>query len=151
MINHIRTLQATRDNIIKVVDSLSLEQLNKIPAGYNNNVIWNAAHCVVTQQLLVYKLSGEQPRVSDELIAAYKIGAQPSGDVTEEFVAEIKSMLIDSITWMEEDYAKGLFKGYNEYTTSYNVTLSSTDDAILFNNVHEALHLGYIMAMRKVL
>jgi hypothetical protein len=35
----------------------TLEQLNKIPEGYNNNLIWNIAHVVVVQQMLVYKLS----------------------------------------------------------------------------------------------
>ena len=52
---------------------------------------------------------------------------------------------------MEEDYHKGVFKTYNEYTTSYNVTLNNIEKAIMFNNVHEGLHLGYIMALKKAL
>ena len=39
------------------IDRLTLEQLNKVPQGFKNNVIWNIVHCIVTQQLLVYKLS----------------------------------------------------------------------------------------------
>ena len=51
---------------------------------------------------------------------------------------------------MQEDYAKGLFKDYTEYTTSANVTLSSVDDAIIFNVYHEGLHLGAILSLLKV-
>jgi hypothetical protein len=29
-----------------------------IPEGFNNNLIWNIGHIIVSQQLLVYKLSG---------------------------------------------------------------------------------------------
>jgi len=39
-----------------MITPFSLEQLNKIPEGFNNNLIWNIAHCVVTQQLLCYKV-----------------------------------------------------------------------------------------------
>ena len=52
--------------------------------------------------------------------------------------------------WMQEDYGKGLFKGYTEYTTSANVTLSSVDDAIIFNVYHEGLHLGAILSLMKL-
>ncbi|MDB9932132.1 hypothetical protein OAD28_05360 [Flavobacteriales bacterium] len=51
---------------------------------------------------------------------------------------------------MEEDLNTEMFKEFKEYTTSYNVTLSNIDDAVKFNNVHEGLHLGYAMALRKM-
>lgn len=151
MKNQINALTATRGNIIKVLDALSIDQLNKVPDGFNNNIIWNAAHCVVTQQLLVYKLSNLEPRVSNELIDVYRKGAKPLGNVNEKFVTELKELLVDSIKWMEEDYKNGIFKDYNEYTTSYNITLKSTDEAISFNTVHEGLHLGYMMAMMRLI
>ena len=36
----------------------SLEQLNAVPEGFNNNILWNIAHTMVTHQLLMYKRSG---------------------------------------------------------------------------------------------
>jgi hypothetical protein len=35
-----------REIFLKILDNHSLEQLNKIPAGYSNNLIWNIAHCI---------------------------------------------------------------------------------------------------------
>ncbi|WAC00870.1 DinB family protein [Lacinutrix neustonica] len=56
------------------LEELSLAQLNAIPNGFNNNVIWNIGHCIVTEQILVYKLSGLKPHVSEALIEKIQKG-----------------------------------------------------------------------------
>jgi len=150
MKNNFNILRITRNNILNSIEELSLEQLNKIPNGFGNNIIWNVAHVLVTQQLLVYKLSGVSPRISDELIDKYKKGTIASSDVSQQEIEEIKNLFIQTVDWLEEDYTNDVFNNYTEYSTSYNITLNSTEDAILFNNVHEGLHFGYIMAMKKM-
>ena len=45
--------QSSRNILHKFLINYSLEQLNKVPEGYNNNLIWNIAHIVVVQQMLV--------------------------------------------------------------------------------------------------
>lgn len=140
-------LRQTRQNILKtLVNQAGKEHM--IPKGFKNSLYWNAAHCLVTQQLLCYKLSGEEVKVDDEIIEAYRKGAAPTDslpDVLE--VAKVKELLITSVDQLEEDYNNGLFKKYSPYTTSYGVTLNSIEDAINFNNIHEGLHFGYMMAM----
>ena len=42
----------------KIIENNSLKDLNKTPNGFNNNIIWNIGHVVVSEQLLAYKLSG---------------------------------------------------------------------------------------------
>ena len=71
----------------------------------------------------------------------------------QEEVNFIKAELLISIETMDNDYKEGLFTGkeYPNYLTSYGVTISSIDVAISFNNIHEALHYGYIMAQKKAL
>ena len=56
----------------RFLEEISLDDLNKIPEGFSNNIIWNIAHVVVTQQLLVYKLSGLPMHVSEEMVAKYR-------------------------------------------------------------------------------
>ena len=48
----------SRQAFIQLIDSLSIEQLNKIPDGYNNNIIWNFGHIVVSTQTLCYVRTG---------------------------------------------------------------------------------------------
>jgi hypothetical protein len=132
-------------------EKYTLEQLNKVPQGFSNNIIWNIGHIVVAQQMLVYLASGKQPMISAELIELYKRGTRPEKDVTQAEADEIKNLLFTTIEKTEQDYKEGLFTGiaYPERKTEFGFVLSSIDDAIAFNNYHEGVHLGVIMGLRK--
>ena len=134
-----------------VLNKFSLEDLNKVPSGFNNNLIWNIAHVIVTQQLLVYNLSGLPMLTSDAMVAKYRKGTKVEGDVTQNEVNEIKSLLFTTLEQMKIDYGTGVFKTYSTYTTSTNSTMACVEDAIQFNNFHEGIHFGYILALKKSL
>jgi hypothetical protein len=143
------TLLKSRELTLKVISNLTNEQLNKIPAGFKNNIVWNVAHLVVTQQLLCYKLSGLDCLISQEFIQKFQKGSSPSYTVSETEFETIKKQLLQFPVVLDEDYAKGVFKNYTEYTTSVNVTLTSIEDAIDFNLLHEGIHLGIILQLLK--
>jgi hypothetical protein len=130
-------------------ENYTLEQLNKIPEGFTNNLIWNIAHILVTQQILVYKLSGLPMMVSDAMVEKYRKGSKPEQDVTQSEADEIKILLFDSLHKLERDYNNGIFVNYQEYPTSTGFILKSVDGAIEFNNFHEGLHIGIMMSIRK--
>jgi len=52
---------------------------------------------------------------------------------------------------LRTDYDAGIFVGYQSYLTSAGVQLESVEDAIVFNNYHEGIHLGYLLGLRKAL
>lgn len=145
-------LPSTRKYLKNVLENNSLEDLNKIPKGFNNNIFWNVAHLVVSQQVLVYKLSGLPLLVSDELVEKYKKGTKPEAPVTQAEVEEIKALLFTPIEKTKEDYYNGVFKEYQEYVvvTTGN-TLRSVEDALQFTVFHEGLHIGYIQALSRAI
>ena len=143
--------KASRKVLSQFLENYTLEQLNKMAPGFNNNLIWNIAHIVVTQQRLVYKFSGVPMIISDELFEKYKGGTKPSQDVTQAEVDEIRSLLFETINQTETDFNNKLFKTYQEYSASIGVTIKNIEGALSFNNYHEALHMGVIMSIRKFL
>lgn len=142
------TLQ-NRKLLYKFLKETPREQLLQIPQGYRNNIWWNIAHVVVTQQLLVYKLGGQEMRVDSALVEKFKKGTVPDGTATDAEIDQVTDLLFDTMVWVREDYGNGIFKAYNEYTTSVNITLRNVEDAIQFNLYHEGLHLGAILALIK--
>ena len=141
----------TRVILKNYLETISLEDLNKIPEGYNNNIFWNIAHLVATQQILVYKFSEVPALVSDELINKYRKGTKPEAEVTQAEVDEVKALLFSTLDQTEEDYKAGKFKTYNSITTSMDSTLTNVDEAIAYNNFHEGIHLGSVLALRHAI
>lgn len=141
--------RVNRKALEKILDKYSLEQLNKVPEGFKNNLIWNVAHVVVTQQLLVYKLSGLPMMIDDKIVDLYKKGTKTERPATALEVAEIKKLLFTTLDKTEKDLQNRVFSNYDDYETSTGFVLKTVQDAINFNNFHEGIHLGYILALKK--
>lgn len=144
------TLQ-NRKNLLAILENTPKEELLRIPKEFRNNIWWNIAHVVVTQQILVYKFSGVPMLVSEELVAKFMKGTVPDGAASDDEIAQITGVLVSTIERTQEDYEAGRFKDFKPYTTSAKVTLNNVQDAISFNNFHEGIHLGSIFALRKML
>ncbi|MEQ6123533.1 DinB family protein [Pseudotenacibaculum sp. MALMAid0570] len=143
-------LKKGRELTIKMIQGLTLEQLHVIPEGFKNNIAWNVAHLVVTQQLLHYRMSENECLVPEELIESYRKGTFPKDVFTQEEFDEVLELFQGLPNTLEEDYNEGVFTQYKEYPTSTGFVLDSIDTAIAFNNFHEAMHLGIIMSLRKL-
>ena len=139
----------TRKFLNSFIENLPLSELNKVPDGFNNNIIWNIAHVIVTQQLLVYNLSGLPTIVSKEMIDSYRKGTRPLRDLNQAEDDAISNLLFSTIEKTKDDYDSKLFQTYNQYTVTTKNTISNVEEAIEFNNFHEGIHLGYILALRK--
>jgi len=139
-----------RGNVLGLIEGLSVAQLNKIPDGYKNNIIWHFGHLLATQQLLTYGLSKNEFLLSDNIIEEFRKGTQPEKPYSEDDIEELKFIFSEVINQTELDYNDGVFTEFSDYPTSFGITLTSIEDAVTFNNVHEGLHMGIIMAMKKL-
>lgn len=139
-----------RQQLEKFFNRFTPEQLNAIPKGYNNNILWNIGHTIATQQLLTYSLSGLTPHLDTDFITTYKKGTKPEGILATQEILEMKSRLFSSLEQLEKDYKAGIFEEFKEYTLSTTGgVLSKVEHAIAFNNFHEGLHLGCCIVLAK--
>lgn len=140
-----------RQLLQKMIQGHTLEQLNTVPPGFNNNIIWNIGHSIVTQQLLIYGLSDQPISLRPEFIAAYRKGSKPEGVIDQEGIDQIDALLMTTLEQLKQDYSNNVFDTFKTYTLgTTGGILSSVEEAIEFNNFHEGLHLGYSMALSKV-
>ncbi|MGC6525662.1 MAG: DinB family protein [Flavobacteriaceae bacterium] len=141
----------TRAILYKFLEQFTLEQLNTVPKGYRNSIYWNIMHVVVTQQLLVYGLSGLPMLIDSQLIEAFRKGTKTEEDASQKDVDLLKGLLTSTIEQTQRDYAAGIFTNYTTYTVSTKSTLTNVEEALEFNNFHEGIHLGYILAMKNTI
>lgn len=141
--------KANRRIFLSMLENYSLEQLNFIPEGYNNNLFWNIAHSAATMQLLVYSLSNSNWRIPKEIVKGYRNGTSPERLYTQQEVDAVKSIIVFSAEQCEKDYKDGYFGDYKGLLTATGFDMKTVEDAINFNLYHEGLHMGYVLAMRR--
>jgi hypothetical protein len=151
MNKQIDVIWGVRKNFLKLVDSLSIEELNKIPTGLSNNIAWNFGHIIVTQQGLCYSRAGLKPVIDEALILKYQRGTKPEGFIDAGEIEYLKTYLFTLIETLKEDMETGMFQSYEKFMTGFGVELGSIEDALSFDAMHEGLHLGYAMAIRKLI
>jgi len=141
----------TRMMFLKFLETYSTEQLLTVPSGFSNHLIWNINHCIVTQQLLIYKLSNQPLMVSDQWVEKYRKGSKPTNFFDENERMLSKNLLFETLQKTEDDLRNGLFKTFTSYQTSTGYEIQSLDAALQFNNFHEGIHLGVMLQIRKFL
>lgn len=146
-----RIWQTSRGLYQNFLDNYSLDQLNTIPAGMSNNLIWNIGHVIVSQQKLVYALSGLPMHISDSLFEKYQNGSRPDGKTTQTEVDEIKKLLSEMVEKTKSDFETGVFKEFHPYQTKTGFHLGTWKEAMEFNNYHEGIHLGIMLQIKKFL
>lgn len=150
MKKHLSILAHNRAIYSRFLKSFSLAQLNTIPEGFNNNIIWNVAHALVTQQSIMYSLSGLMPLVPKEWIDSYRKGTKPEGDVSQEFVDQVYDALTTTMEQLQKDLEADAFKNYTPYTTSTKMELDSLETAFPFVLFHDGVHIGSVLALAKL-
>jgi len=140
-----------RENLANVLQNTDYSDLIYVPDGFKNNIYWNIAHCIATQQLLIYYLSDIPFKIDKYWIETYKKGTFPSSKVSKQEIEDLRFLLGETSKIMARDYDNNLFQNYEKYSTSFNMNLNNVEDAILFNNIHEGIHYGYILAQKKAI
>ena len=140
----------TRINTLKLAEKLNISELNIIPKGHNNNIIWNIGHMMASQQILGYSRSGAEMRVSNELIEKYRKGTSPVGWQEEVPLQELSLLFMETANVFYDDFKIGKLSNYERYATASGVVLENIDDALAYSYGHENLHLGNIATLAKI-
>lgn len=146
----INVLQSGRRYLKDQIDGLTEAQLRRIPDGFNNNVIWHIGHLVATQQLLHYRRAGLPLYVDDPFVDQFKNGTSPRSWQTDPDVDQILTLFTSLPEKLAQDHTDHRFgNAYDGFTTRSGFSLNNIDEAVIFNNFHEGIHTGYVMAMKK--
>jgi hypothetical protein len=146
-------IRTTRNNFLKSIEGLSEEQLNLVPTGFNNNIAWNLGHIIVVQQTLCYVRMGFESRISQPDMKRFGKGSKPDQLITKEEIALFKTQVMEQIDQLEKDLQSGFFNDhvYEELSTSYGVVIRNHEDSIYYLATHDALHYGYIQALKRAI
>ncbi len=144
--------RVVRRKMLAIVDSLSVDQLNEIPIGCNNNIAWHLGHLVVSSPLLCYERTAVDAQRIVPFADRYRNGTKPEAWIEQSEIDALKALLWTSIEAIEEDYKQGIFKNTEAYSThTFALMLHTIEDVLECCALHDTLHLGNVMMMKKML
>jgi hypothetical protein len=145
-------LQKAREALLLKVSTLTNEQLNAIPAGFNNNIIWNLGHIVAVDQRLTYSLAGLPVEVDDFIITDFKPGTKPEKIYTDTEIEVVKNALGSTIIQLQRNYNNQVFKQVTPFASKWlQTTIDTIEGIITVNLYHEGLHSGVILKYIQLL
>ncbi|WP_170113626.1 DinB family protein [Mucilaginibacter yixingensis] len=147
----IDTLIKTRQKLIAGIDDLNAEQLNHIPQGFKNNIIWNLAHLVSAQQGLCYLRANAPMRVTAQMREEYAPGTKPERFIGDEEITEIKELLISTLHQLQADLDSNYFAGYTSWVNRHDIELNNVNDVLCYLPFHEGLHADRIAVYKKLI
>ncbi len=153
MNKQIQKIKQFRLFILKEIHGLSAEQLNEIPDGLNNSIIWNLGHLISASQILFYQRSGLPLTIDDEYITPFLPTTKPENFINKEKIDAIKELSISTIGGMQTDLGSRIFTNYTKSENIeryYSIEVSTIQDAVEFLLYHEGYHSGKIIAIKHL-
>lgn len=142
----------TRELFIELLEGLTLEDINQIPAGFRNNIGWNFGHIVVSTQGLCYRRTNLLPDREIPFDAYYAKGTKPENWISAAEINTLKLQAIASVQQIEQDYNNGVFSRITPFATStYGIEMDTIEEVLTMTLAHDNLHLGYANALKKVI
>lgn len=140
-----------RQGLLQHLEAFSLDQLNEIPEGLNNNLIWHLGHLISVQQNVCYQRSGLAPMMDVALIAQYANGTKPQGPVDQAHVDHLKSLALSTLDQFEQDLRDNKFTAFEAMSLRDVLHLNTIDDAADFLAMHEGMHYGNVAVQKRLL
>lgn len=140
----------TLNELADVTDSLS----NIIPAGFNNNIKWNAGHIFFIQEKFAFHFVGEEMSTTEEFSKLFCPGSKPvEGKESVPTIMEIKEMLSKQVERVENNFKHRLkeISPIGGYTTSKGLRLSSLEEFLSFCLYHEGMHFEKIKLLKTLI
>lgn len=148
--DYVERYKKVREYFLSLIDELSTDQLNLIPPGFNNNIIWHMGHVVAAQQGVAYLKSGKSLIVSKDIFDEFKPGTKPEKFYSRDAVENIKSLFISTLDVFKEDLNSNSFESFVPFSTRYGVELKDIKMVTEFLLYHEGLHIGFANALKKI-
>ena len=152
-LNQLTKIKNFRLFLLSQLEGLTTAQLNQIPPGYHNNLIWHLAHLTSAVQAICYLRAGLPVTIAEKYLTPFLPGTRPERVIDDAEVAAIKALFIDSIDTFRVDFERGLFTTYSpseRIAAVYGVEITTIADALDFVLYHEGYHSGYVIALKHL-
>ena len=150
----VERIKSLRRFLLEQVEELTADQLNAIPTGFRNNIIWNLGHLTSAVQSICYSRAGLPVAIDEAYVSPYLPGTKPERYIEADEIAVLKTLAISSLDQLQADVAQHSFSSYSPSVIIpkiYGVEVTNIQEALNFLLYHEGFHAGYVLALKHLL
>jgi hypothetical protein len=147
-------IKGFRQFLLRQTEDLTEQQLNHIPAGSSNNIIWNLGHLLAAEQNMCYVKAGVPITIDNRYFTLFLSGTKPEAPVDSHDIQTIRKLLITSLERLQSDLDKNLFENYSPSVAIakvYGFEVKNIHEALEYLLYHEGLHSGYVLSLKRLL
>jgi hypothetical protein len=141
-------LESYRSEVLTVSETVSTDDAEKIPAGFNNNIRWNLGHIYLDQYLWIQAVTKEKAEVTENFNKWFGYGTSPVNFTKDTpSVAELKELLKTQPAKIKEMYGERL----EEEFPPTEMGMHTIEQVLTRTIFHEGMHLQTILDIKKCL
>jgi hypothetical protein len=148
----VKTYLAGRGYFASHLAGLTDEQLTAVPEGAANSILWNVGHIVNSNYGMLHGPSGVESPAPKEWGPLFKGGSSPADWGND---APSPSEIMDAFNAQADiiiaDLKADKFANFQPMELSPELKLNNVDEALGFIIIHEGVHHGNIIVLRKLL
>lgn len=143
-----KQFETTRGNFLKNVEAIPKETANVQPEGFNNTIHWHIGHVLTVTEQFMFGLPKKSAHLPEKYIEQFGNGTKPADwkdDVPQ--VSELISQLKEQLERIKQIPAER----FNEKLEKPFLGQETFGELAGFSLMHEAMHLGQIQAMKRII
>jgi hypothetical protein len=141
-----------RQNLLNVLEPVTEEQARIIPPQFNNNILWNAGHTLLTVENFLFSDTGRNSALPPNYKELFSRGTKPedwTGDVPA--LRKIITELTEQRNRVRIAFAEKLDEPITaQYPFQVEPPPAAVGDILSFAVYHEGTHTGSIRALKKM-
>lgn len=142
-----KLIDLIRQNTLKEMESLSKEQADQMPAGFNNTIRWNLGHIYTVQNALLSQFGGKDIEMPSRYPELFAPGTKPA-DWQEGEVLTLNDVK-QSLEEQPEKLKEALAGQLDEKLAKPFNSLATVGELLNFTTYHEGMHVGVIKGLKK--
>lgn len=145
----IRNMRAMRIYSHQILEGLTSAQMNRVPDGAANNILWNIGHVCTDQINMLYAPAGLPSPLPEEFHAWFDPGTSPKDWKNEPPLAAVLTASRELNTNVVQDYEGRRFRDFTPYSLTEGYSIDSIEEAMAYHTIHEGMHIGIILTLRR--
>lgn len=147
----VKALMTCRGYMTMHTNGLTNEQLLAVPDGLENSILWHLGHLFHSHCSMTYGNCGIDSPSPDNYADLFKGGTKPADWSDTPSVEEVTANFNGIMEKIVGDYTAGKFESFKSVELAPGMNLDSIEDALGFVLIHESVHHGNIITMRRLL